>query len=73
MGHEAAPYALDCLQAPFGSAPEAESSNRLKTVACGEDQTLVSVVCSSGASDGVGYPAATQTERRGSLIRSRML
>jgi hypothetical protein len=32
-----------------------------KTVACGEDETLVSVVCSSGAPDGAECPTATQT------------
>jgi len=32
-----------------------------KTVACGNDETLVSVVCSSGSPDGAGCPSATQT------------
>ena len=32
-----------------------------KTVACGDDETLVSVVCSSGAPDGAACPSATQT------------
>jgi len=32
-----------------------------KTVACGDDETLVSVVCSSGAPDGAVCPTATQT------------
>lgn len=32
-----------------------------KTVACGANETLVSVVCSAGAPDGAGCPAATTT------------
>jgi hypothetical protein len=32
-----------------------------KNVACGDDETLVSVVCSSGAPDGASCLAATQT------------
>ena len=32
-----------------------------KTVACGENEVLVSVVCSAGAPDGAGCPAATTT------------
>ena len=32
-----------------------------KTVACGENEVLVSVVCSVGAPDGAGCPAATTT------------
>jgi hypothetical protein len=32
-----------------------------KAVACGEGETLVSVVCSAGAPDGADCPSATQT------------
>jgi hypothetical protein len=32
-----------------------------KTVACGDNEVLVSVVCSSGAPDGPGCPAPSTT------------
>lgn len=45
--------------------PQGESGLRVvdgeKTVSCGEGETLVSIVCSSGAPDGVSCPNATQT------------
>ena len=51
--------------APKGEAGTAAPALRVvtgeKTVACGEDETLISVVCSSGAPDGTGCPSATQT------------
>jgi hypothetical protein len=50
---------------PKGEAGAAAPALRVvtgeKTVACGEDETLISVVCSSGAPDGAGCPSATQT------------
>ena len=50
---------------PKGEAGTAAPALRVvtgeKTVACGEDETLISVVCSSGAPDGTGCPSATQT------------
>jgi hypothetical protein len=64
----------DGLQGPAGPAgppgPKGEQGGAAlalrvvvgeRTVACGEDETLVSVVCSSGAPDGAECPAATQT------------
>jgi hypothetical protein len=44
-----------------GAAPALRVVVGERIVACGEDETLVSVVCSSGAPDGAGCPAATQT------------
>ena len=44
-----------------GAAPVLRVVVGERIVACGEDETLVSVVCSSGAPDGAGCPAATQT------------
>jgi hypothetical protein len=51
--------------APKGEASIAAPALRIvtgeKTVACGEDEMLISVLCSSGAPDGVGCPSATET------------
>src|SRR5262245_44295779 len=53
-------------QGPAGPpGPQGESGFRVvvgeKTVSCGEGETLVAIVCSSGAPDGVSCPSATQT------------
>jgi hypothetical protein len=53
-------------QGPAGPpGPQGGSGLRVvvgeKTVSCGEGETLVSIVCSSGAPDGLSCPGATET------------
>lgn len=53
-------------QGPAGPpGPQGESGLRVvvgeKTVSCGEGETLVSIVCSSGAPNGLSCPGATET------------
>ena len=55
------PLGLVVKALPGTAAPALRVVTGEKTVACGEDETLISVVCSSGAPDGAGCPSATQT------------
>ena len=54
-------------QGPAGPPGQGSSANQLrvvvgeKSVACNDDETLVSVLCSAGTPDGLDCPTATQT------------